>query len=242
ARTGAHRLHRQAAGAAGAGDDGFCFVHDQGRDAVGGRGGVAQVAAETRPVLDHDGPDERASGAQGGVMLLHLGQGRDLGARHGRPDGEPILRIPAELTQFRDALDVHHEARPPPAFLELGDEVGAAGEHAGRAVGTGQELYGLGYRPRGGVGKGFHPGRRLLECANNNSPALVFLAGAWGSSPARLGGRPGDASVLAMFSVVLLVAVWLAFRAVERMARLFVTLWDVGCSTGSTPGCATGTL
>jgi len=45
-----------------------------------------------------------------------------------------------------------------------------------------------------------------------------------------------------MFSVVLLVAGWLAFRAVERMARQAGTLWDVGCSTGSTPGCATGAL
>src|SRR5581483_7598921 len=69
-------LDGQLAGAFGAGDEADGGGSDEGGDGVGGRRGVAQVAADAGPPLDLDAADQRhrvdeagVSAAEGGVLV-----------------------------------------------------------------------------------------------------------------------------------------------------------------------------
>ena len=85
---------------------------DQRRDRVGGRRGVAQVAADAGPALDLDAADQRRRRRSGpGYALAIVGVLVDAVAGHGGADAQPLLGSKRQLVELGDVLDVDEQRR-----------------------------------------------------------------------------------------------------------------------------------
>jgi hypothetical protein len=110
----------------------------QSRHAVGGRGGVAQIAAHGGAALDLDRADQldavdHARPGLGERRMVH-----DLHAGHRGAQAKPAI-FGNDLAQFGDLLDVDQKLRLDQIGFHLHDHVRAAGEHARRSGRAGQQ-------------------------------------------------------------------------------------------------------
>ena len=137
-----HVLHRHRAAAVRARDLADGAGGDQRRHAVGGWRAVAEVAAERGAPLNLGRADQlqrfhhtRPRGLHG----LVLAEGR---AGDRRADAD-VIAVHRHVHERRNALQVDDEAGPDEIGAQLNQEVGAAGERHGLAVGIGEEPDGI---------------------------------------------------------------------------------------------------
>ncbi len=111
---------------------------DQRRHAVGGRRGVAQVAAHGGAALDLDRADQldRLDHARPGRR--DLGMLAELHAGDRRADAKAAV-LGGDLPHLRDLLDVDQELGLDQVGAHLHDQVGAARQHARLAARAGEE-------------------------------------------------------------------------------------------------------
>ena len=140
-----HVLHRHLAGAAGPRDLAHGPCGDQRRHAVGGGRAVAEVAAEGGAPLDLGRADQLQ-------RLDHAGPGRLDGlalAEHSTGDRRAdadFRAVRAHLHEPGDALEIDDQAGPHQVGAQLDEEVRAAGERPGLAIGIGEKPDGVLHR------------------------------------------------------------------------------------------------
>ncbi len=143
----------------------------QGRHAVGGRRGVAQIAAHGGAALDLDRADQLDA-------VHHARPGRregsmthDLHARHGGTEAKAAV-LGRDRAQLGDLLDVHQELRLDQIGLHLDDDVGAAGEQARRPARARQERH-----------RGLQALRRFVSEFDHHAPRPLPHCRGGGSCP-----------------------------------------------------------
>ena len=133
-------LDRHLAHAVRPRDPGDRAGRHQGRHAVGGRRGIAQVAAHGGAALDLDRADQLDPVDHARPGLGECRMPDELHAGHRGADAETAA-FGDDLTHLGDLLDVDQKLRLDQVGFHLDDDVGAAGEHAGGAARPLQERH-----------------------------------------------------------------------------------------------------
>ena len=101
-----------------------CPEHEQSRDGVGRRRGVADVPGQRRPVPDLDRPDDGRRLGQRLVVAPDPLVGDDVGHHRPRADRQPGLAgVPDLRVELLDPFDIDHDPRPDGPVAEPDDQV-----------------------------------------------------------------------------------------------------------------------
>ena len=111
-------------------------VGDQRGNRVGRRRRVAEVAADAGPALNLPAADDPGRIGQRRIGRRDLGVVIDPIARHARPQPQALGRRVAQLHQLGNLLDIDDQVRLAQPFAKLHEDVGAAGQDPGLAVGA----------------------------------------------------------------------------------------------------------
>ena len=168
---------------------------DHRRHAVGGGGGVAQVAGQAGAALDLLGADQvhrLHHAGPGGLQRCVRFQHR---ARRGGTDDKAV-RFLADADHARDVLGIDDQFRLQPAGPELDQKIGPAGQRLGEAGGTGEQGNGLLDRRGRGIIQTWHVrswiahgGGQPWLCGRGPGGCVHSTAEGTGGVKAR--GRPG---------------------------------------------------
>src|SRR5215467_235414 len=115
----------------------------EGRGHVGGRRGVAEVAAHRGEIAHLHRTDERRGVRDGRIAVAHARVQLDLPCRHRGADAQPGLRLALQHVHTRDAGEVDDVLGGGHAVLHLRQEIGAAREKLGFRTAIGQETQAL---------------------------------------------------------------------------------------------------